>query len=77
MNQAKVTKLIFSSSATVYGDADTMPITEEAPLKPATNPYGATKQMAEQIIADMCASSDLQAVLLRYFNPRRITTRYS
>jgi len=69
MNQANVTKLIFSSSATVYGDADEMPITEDAPLKPATNPYGATKQMAEQIIGDVCKSSAMQAVLLRYFNP--------
>ena len=69
MNQANVTKLIFSSSATVYGDADEMPITEDAPLKPATNPYGATKQMAEQIIGDVCKSSAMRAVLLRYFNP--------
>ena len=69
MQRTKVPKLIFSSSATVYGDADEMPITEDAPLKPATNPYGATKQMAEQIIQDACKSSGLQAVLLRYFNP--------
>jgi UDP-glucose 4-epimerase len=69
MNLAKVSKLIFSSSATVYGDPDVVPITEEAQLKPATNPYGATKQMAEQIISDVCKSSSLQAVLLRYFNP--------
>jgi UDP-glucose 4-epimerase len=69
MQTASVDKLIFSSSATVYGDANEMPITEEAPLKPATNPYGATKQMAEQIIADVCKSSKIQAVLLRYFNP--------
>jgi UDP-glucose 4-epimerase len=69
MGRAKVTKIIFSSSATVYGDPDTLPITEEAALKPATNPYGATKQMAEQILRDICTSSDMQSVLLRYFNP--------
>lgn len=69
MKSAKVSRLIFSSSATVYGDADEMPITEDAPLKTVTNPYGATKQMAEQIIGDVCRSSDMQAVLLRYFNP--------
>jgi len=69
MRLAKVSKLIFSSSATVYGDPDSLPITEEAPLKPATNPYGATKQMAEQIISDVCKASNLHTVLLRYFNP--------
>lgn len=69
MQTASVNKLIFSSSATVYGDPDELPITEEAPLKPVTNPYGATKQMAEQIIQDVCSSSDMKAVLLRYFNP--------
>jgi UDP-glucose 4-epimerase len=69
MQTARVSKIIFSSSATVYGDPDTLPITEEAPLKPATNPYGATKQMAEQIIGDFCKASDIRAVLLRYFNP--------
>lgn len=69
MQTCKVNKLIFSSSATVYGDPDSLPITEDAPLKPATNPYGATKQMAEQIIRDSTNSSDLQAILLRYFNP--------
>jgi UDP-glucose 4-epimerase len=69
MNEASVNKLIFSSSATVYGDPDTLPITEEAPLKPPTNPYGATKQMAEQIITDVARSGGLTAVNLRYFNP--------
>jgi UDP-glucose 4-epimerase len=69
MKNSGVNKLIFSSSATVYGDPDTVPISEEAPLKPVTNPYGATKQMAEQIIQDVCKSSDFSSVLLRYFNP--------
>jgi UDP-glucose 4-epimerase len=69
MAQNNVSQIIFSSSATVYGDPDTLPITEESPLKPATNPYGATKQMAEQIIQDLCKTSDVRSVLLRYFNP--------
>lgn len=69
MHNSKVNKFIFSSSATVYGDPDSVPITEDSALKPATNPYGATKQMGEQIIKDASKSSDLQAVLLRYFNP--------
>jgi UDP-glucose 4-epimerase len=69
MQNASVNKLIFSSSATVYGNPDTLPLTEDAPLKPATNPYGATKQMGEHIIEDTTNASDMRAVLLRYFNP--------
>jgi UDP-glucose 4-epimerase len=69
MHSAGVNNLVFSSSATVYGDPDVVPISENAPLKPATNPYGATKQMAEQIIQDVCRASNLRAVILRYFNP--------
>jgi UDP-glucose 4-epimerase len=69
MRGAGVANLIFSSSATVYGNPDTVPITEDAPLKPVTNPYGATKQMAEQIIQDACKAYGIRAVLLRYFNP--------
>ena len=63
-------KIIFSSSATVYGDPDTLPMTEESPKKPATNPYGWTKWMIEQILSDMCVADDsFDVVLLRYFNP--------
>ncbi len=69
MNESKVNKLIFSSSATVYGDPDCVPITEEFTLKTATNPYGATKQMGERIIQDTAQSTELNAVILRYFNP--------
>ena len=62
--------LIFSSSCTVYGQADTMPITEDAPVKPAESPYGNTKQIGEEIIRDTCrVSPGLQAISLRYFNP--------
>lgn len=69
MQRASVNKIVFSSSATVYGDPDTVPISEEANLKKATNPYGATKQIAEQIINDVTNASKLKAILLRYFNP--------
>ncbi|MBR9853494.1 MAG: UDP-glucose 4-epimerase GalE [Algicola sp.] len=61
---------IFSSSCTVYGQADQMPITETAPVKPAESPYGNTKQVGEEIIKDSCkANSQLKAIALRYFNP--------
>ncbi|WP_040281267.1 UDP-glucose 4-epimerase GalE [Psychroserpens damuponensis] len=61
---------IFSSSCTVYGQADTMPITENAPVKPAESPYGNTKQIGEEIIRDTCkANQKLKAIALRYFNP--------
>lgn len=63
-------RFIFSSSCTVYGQADTMPITEAAPVKPAESPYGNTKQVGEEIIRDTCkVNSDLNAIALRYFNP--------
>ena len=62
--------ILFSSSATVYGDADTLPVTEQTPRKPATSPYGNTKQMAEDILRDCCAAYDgMYGVALRYFNP--------
>ena len=62
--------IIFSSSATVYGDPDSLPLTEESPKKPATNPYGWTKWMIEQILTDLhTADSAWNVVLLRYFNP--------
>jgi UDP-glucose 4-epimerase len=60
---------IFSSSCTVYGQADQMPITENAPIKIAVSPYGNTKQIGEEIIQDVCRVSNINAVLLRYFNP--------
>tara|TARA_R110000796_G_scaffold37722_4_gene95410 strand:+ start:325600 stop:326616 length:1017 start_codon:yes stop_codon:yes gene_type:complete len=61
---------IFSSSCTVYGQADKMPITEDAPVKTAESPYGNTKQMGEEIIADTCkVVPSLNAIALRYFNP--------
>ncbi len=61
---------IFSSSCTVYGQADEMPITEDAPVKPAESPYGNTKQMGEEILRDTCTvTPELKAIALRYFNP--------
>lgn len=61
--------LVFSSSATVYGDPATVPITEEFPLS-ATNPYGKTKLFIEEILRDLCAADERwRCVLLRYFNP--------
>ena len=62
--------ILFSSSATVYGDADKLPVTEQTERKPATSPYGNTKQMAEDILHDCCRSYPvLHGVALRYFNP--------
>ena len=62
--------IIFSSSATVYGDPDALPLTEESPKKNATNPYGWTKWMIEQILMDVAkADPEWNVVLLRYFNP--------
>lgn len=62
--------VLFSSSATVYGDAETLPVTEQTPRKPATSPYGNTKQMAEDILSDCCrAYEGMYGIALRYFNP--------
>ena len=62
--------IIFSSSATVYGDPDELPLTEQSPKKMATNPYGWTKWMIEQILMDTAAADpEWDVVLLRYFNP--------
>ncbi|MGG7036085.1 MAG: UDP-glucose 4-epimerase GalE [Flavobacterium sp.] len=60
---------IFSSSCTVYGQAEKMPITEDASVQPAMSPYGNTKQIGEEIIIDTAKVTNLKAALLRYFNP--------
>ena len=60
---------IFSSSCTVYGQADALPVGELAPVKAAESPYGNTKQVGEEIIQDTCKTSAIQAIALRYFNP--------
>lgn len=69
MQEFGVRRLVFSSSATVYGVPETCPIRESAPLR-VTNPYGRTKLVMEELIGDLCAaSSDFRAAVLRYFNP--------
>ena len=60
-----VPHFVFSSSCTVYGNPDTIPVTEDTPQKPAESPYGATKQMGEVIVTDTVKSNSMQAILLR------------
>ena len=70
MRKHNVKNIIFSSSATVYGDPAIIPITEECPKGQCTNPYGWTKSMMEQIMTDVQkANPDMNVILLRYFNP--------
>lgn len=70
MNAAGVKNIVFSSSATVYGDPAEIPITENCPKGHCTNPYGQTKSMIEQILTDVCtADPEWHVMLLRYFNP--------
>jgi UDP-glucose 4-epimerase len=70
LRDAGVFNLVFSSSSTVYGEPDAVPVTEESPLKPPTNPYGRTKSMNEQMLTDIAASDPRWNIaLLRYFNP--------
>ena len=62
--------IVFSSSCTVYGEADKLPVTEQTPRKPATSPYGNTKQMCEDILRDSLAAYEgMKGIALRYFNP--------
>jgi len=66
----KPVSFVFSSSCTIYGQPDELPVTENAPIKPAQSPYGNTKQIAEEILKDTVTSGDAQKVVsLRYFNP--------
>lgn len=70
MKEYHCNNIVFSSSATVYGDADELPVTELTPRKPATSPYGNTKQMAEDILRDVVTvDGELRGIALRYFNP--------
>jgi UDP-glucose 4-epimerase len=64
-----VPNFVFSSSCTVYGNPDTIPVTEETPMKAAESAYGATKQMGEQIVREAVNCNNSNAILLRYFNP--------
>ena len=61
--------VLFSSSATVYGEPDVAPVTEQSPRKPATSPYGNTKQMCEDFLRDCVAAYGMHGIALRYFNP--------
>jgi UDP-glucose 4-epimerase len=69
LQQKEEASFIFSSSCTVYGQAEKMPITEDAPVQQAMSPYGNTKQIGEEIIADAAKVTNINAILLRYFNP--------
>jgi UDP-glucose 4-epimerase len=70
MEKARVPRLVFSSSCTVYGQPESLPVTEETALRRAESPYGRTKQMCEALLDDVVrASAPLEAVTLRYFNP--------
>ncbi|MFV8324465.1 UDP-glucose 4-epimerase GalE [Flavobacterium sp. ZS1P14] len=69
LQQKPEAHFIFSSSCTVYGQAEIMPINENAAVKPAMSPYGNTKQIGEEIITDVTKVSGINAILLRYFNP--------
>ncbi len=70
MRKAGVKSIVFSSSATVYGDPDIVPITEDSPTGATTNPYGRSKYMVEECLSDLFnAENDWSVTLLRYFNP--------
>ena len=70
MKQFSVPYMVFSSSCTVYGQPEKLPVTEEAPFQPAVSPYGNTKQIGEEIIMDtVSADENIKAISLRYFNP--------
>lgn len=69
VQEFRIPYFVFSSSCTVYGNPDKIPVTEETPPKAAESPYGYTKQMGEQIINEFAKSAGTQCILLRYFNP--------
>jgi UDP-glucose 4-epimerase len=69
LQRKREANFIFSSSCTVYGQAEQMPITENASVQPAMSPYGNTKQIGEEIIHDVANVTNVKSILLRYFNP--------
>lgn len=69
MQEYKIPHLVFSSSCTVYGQPDKLPVTEKDPVKKAFSPYGHTKQVCESVIENFSHISDINVVILRYFNP--------
>jgi len=69
MKEFNIENFVFSSSCTVYGQSEELPVKETAPIQKAESPYGNTKQIAEEIITDTIKISDIQVISLRYFNP--------
>lgn len=69
MTDNGIADIVFSSSCTVYGQPDVLPVSEESPVRKAASPYGNTKQISEEIITDTAVNADIHAILLRYFNP--------
>jgi UDP-glucose 4-epimerase len=69
MKEYNIQNFVFSSSCTVYGQPDILPVNEQAPIKKAWSPYGHTKQISEEIIENVSRSSSVQSIILRYFNP--------
>ena len=69
MLQFKIKPLVFSSSCTVYGNPEDLPVNEHAPIQPAVSPYGNTKKMCEDILKDTALANDIEVISLRYFNP--------
>lgn len=69
VQEFSIPNFVFSSSCTVYGNPDIIPVTESSPIKPAESPYGATKQMGEVVIKDFTKAVNTKTILLRYFNP--------
>jgi UDP-glucose 4-epimerase len=70
MKRLNIPDIVFSSSCTVYGQPDKLPVTEQTPFKPAESPYGNTKQICEEILRDTCkVTPQINAISLRYFNP--------
>jgi len=69
VDEFHIPNFVFSSSCTVYGSPDSIPVTEESPIKKAESPYGSTKQIGEEIITNVVKATGTKAILLRYFNP--------
>jgi UDP-glucose 4-epimerase len=69
LQEFSIPHFVFSSSCTVYGNPDEIPVTEQSPIKKAESPYGSTKQMGEEVIMNVVKASEFNAILLRYFNP--------
>jgi UDP-glucose 4-epimerase len=69
VQEFSIPHFVFSSSCTVYGNPDSIPVTEQSPIKKAESPYGSTKQMGEEVIMNVVKAAEFKAILLRYFNP--------